>query len=401
MFKGINPVIFLTVFVLFTACKKNDPAGTTTNPTPPGLVGNFLVQVTNRQANQVLINWTKPTIPAGATLRYNVYLSNNLLIQNLSDTVYTIGSLIAGQTYSGKVVAYISSTDSSICSFDIPAFIPGNPADSTYILSRVTDAGGLQLSFDYDLANKRLNSWSKTYSTWYDSTKIFYNAAGKVLSLVQKTSSVTPFEVVPNIFEYDGQGRVTRVYHKKLYSTNESYAFMTTVTFPLDFTYDIESYDSLNYDGLNRVASVYTFSTFNGNSTVPGFYTSYKIFTYAAQNDSLLSKFDVYTRTLSNTFTVSSVNFSGYTNRLNPYYLLFRKFYLMGVENHITTPTFLPYYYYGYSLNAYLTTNPYICTNLNSSVLAYSYDSNNLLTHCISGADFSEWVHFYYTEIKK
>ncbi len=274
--------------------------------------------------------------------------------------------------------------------------------DSFFILTSVTDAGGLTLKFDYDATNKRLSSWSKTYSSYnYDSTKVFYDGNGKVLSLVGKNTTSTPFNVIPNVFEYDSQNRVSKVYHKFQYSTNESYAYMTSVTFPLDYYREIESYDSLNYDILNRVISVYNFSTqFDQTNTAYTVNDSYKLITYLTSNDSLPDQIKTYTRNSSGGFSEAILNLSTYNNKVNPYYNLFKKFSLMGVDNfsRITTPTFLPYYYYGYKSNADLTGIPYLSTNLG---LTYTYNADSLVSQCIKGQDATSWVRFAYRKLKK
>lgn len=398
----LKEITLLASFFFSIAFLSSCTKGSGSDPVPASRVGNFTVQIMNRQAGQALISWTKPTVPAGSGLTYRVYLSSNLLAQNITDTSYTLINLLGNTVYSGRVVAYISPADSAVANFNIPQYTTPPSSDSVFVLSMVTDAGGLRLMFDYDTLNKRLKSWAKTYASFnYDSTKIFYDPSGKVLSLVRKTTISTPFVNVPNVFEYDGQGRVSKVYHKRIYTTEESYAYNTTVNFPLNFLYDLDSYDSLNYDAKNRVSSVYSFKSFNGNIAVPGFYTSYKLISYSPSNDSLTSRIITYTRNSSNNFDASTLDFNTYNNKLNPYYLLFRKFYLMGVENFITTPTFLPYYYFGYNLNALLTASPYICTVLNTSYLAFSYNADGLVSRCINGADFSEWVNFYYAQVKK
>lgn len=389
----------LVLFLLFSVCScQPDPV-----PEPvPGVVENFSVQITSRQATQAEITWSAPTVPAGAVLQYNVYVSGNLKAQNLAATNYAIVNIVAGQTYSGRVVAYISPTDSSVANFTIPVFTPGIVPDSMFVLSGVTDAGGLRLVFNYDENNKRLSSWSKTYSSsYYDSTKIYYDAQGKVLSLVRKSTTSTPFTVTPNVFEYNGEGRVSKIYHKSLYSTDQGYEYLTSVKRPLDFVYDINSYDSLNYDAKNRVTSVYSFDSRDGNGLIPGFHTSYKLYTYTAANDSLLSKIETYTRNTSNTFTLSTVNFNAYNDKANPYYMLFRKFYLMGVYSTITTPTFLPYYFYGYDLNDDMTTNPYLCTAMDGSPLNYVYNGEGLVVQCVKAAATTDWVRFSYTKVRK
>ncbi len=391
----------LVSLLLFSSCSKS--SGPDAN-TAIGSVGNFNVQVSPRQPDQVTINWATPTVPSGSVLHYKIYLSNNLLQDNLSVTNFTMTNLTGSQSYSGKVVAYISSTDSATSNFIIPAYTPG-PNDSTFVLSKVTDAGGLTLRFEYDNSNKRLRSWAKTYTTYYDSTIVYYDAAGKVLSTVRRNSTISsPFTVIPNIFIYDGQGRVVKVYHKTNYSTNLSYSYLTSLSMPLDFVYEIVSYDSLTYDGLNRVNAVYNFNYNNatGAPLTEGVYTSYKLISYSALNDSLVSKIETYTANAAGTFDLTeTVSFNSYNDKVNPYYSLFKKFYQVGVDNFWTYPTSIPYYFFPYAYNDYLTASPYLCTSINSADLSYTYNSDSLVTACIRGAASFEWVHFEYQKVPR
>ena len=115
--------IFCFIFVCFIfSCKKdfsvdnNPPSGGT------GVIGQFNVTALPRTQTSDTIKWTVPTKPAGTTLRYNVYLSNTLLAQNLTDTNFIITNLVSNQSYQGKVVAYTSSADTSFASFNISIY---------------------------------------------------------------------------------------------------------------------------------------------------------------------------------------------------------------------------------------------------------------------------------------
>ena len=391
--------LFFFVFLIsiIYSCKKNDNLDTF----PNNILGSFSVIVQNRQATSAKIYWNKPANSNNNTIYYKTVLNSLLIAQNLTDTFFTLTNLLPNQTYQGKVIAYTSATDSSISAFTLNPIL-FTAADSIFILAYVTDAGGLGLKFDYDTVNKRLSSWEKFYSSFnYDSTKIFYNNTGKILSLVGKKTSSTPFNITPNIFLYDAQNRVSKVYHKTLYSTNESYSYMTTVNFPLDWVYEIDSYDSLNYDGLNRIVSVYNFSKYYDQTNALFIVNNtYKLINYLPSNDSLPDKIKTYTKNSSGGFDETILNLSNYNNKVNPYYNLFGKLNLIGVNNfaRITTPTFLPYYYFGYQANADLTGIPYLCTNLG---LTYTYNSDNLISQCIYGLDNFNWVRFSYLKVKK
>ena len=144
---------FLTFIAIFSiailiSCNKN-PASNPP-PIPTNIVGNFSAQIKDRQGAQALISWTKPTFPSGTFLNYKLYISSNLVAQNLTDTSYLSTGLSPSHFYTGRVVAYINAADSSYADFTIPVYTGPGPDDSTFVLSRVTDAGGLNLKFDYD-----------------------------------------------------------------------------------------------------------------------------------------------------------------------------------------------------------------------------------------------------------
>ena len=386
---------------IFWGCQKDISSENTSGTGSTNTLGSFNVNVVTRSQNQSKISWTIPSNSTPTTILYKTYLNSILVAQNLTDTFYTISNILANQSYQGKVVAYTSASDSSTATFTIPTYVSNPIPDSIFVLSNVTDAGGLYLNFTYDTSNKRLSSWSKTYASYnYDSTKIFYTPSGNVLSLVRKSTLSTPYNIIPNIYEYNSQNKVAKIYHKKTYSTDESNTYLTTVSFPLD--YDIESYDSLNYNASNLVSSVYKFSRFYNNTTNSYYHsiTGYKIISYLQTNDSLPDKITTYTLNSSGGYDQSILNLNTYNNKVNPYYNLFKNFHLIGCDFYpkITTPTFLPYYYFGYALNLDLTSIPYLCTSFG---LTYAYNSDGLISQNIKGQDFSEWVIFSYTKVKK
>lgn len=395
-FLSIRLITISISTLLFSACQKE----VTNNSSQTNDLGNFTVTVLNRLQNQSKIQWNKPSNGNNSNILYKTYLNSTLISQNITDTFYNFLNLSPTQIYQGKVVAYNSNGDSSSSSFVLSAFSTANLNDSVFILSRVNDAGGLNLKFDYDTVNKRLFSWSKTYTASYDSTKVFYTPSGKVLSLVRKSTTFTPYNIVPNIYQYDGQNRVIKIYHKKDISTDESYSYMTTVSFPLG--YDVNSFDSINYNNSNQVSSVYRFTRYydNPTNTYQHSLSLYKQITYLPTNDSLPDKITTYTLNSAGGYDQSILNLNTYNNKNNPYYFLFKNFNLIGCDfySRITVPTFLPYYYFGYATNSELTSIPYLCTNLG---LTYSYNSDSLVTQCIKGQDISSWVRFNYEKVKK
>ena len=132
-------ILYLLIYFMsissFLACKK-DMSTSNGNPGTPGVqIGSFSVNVVSRAQVQAKISWTKPTVPAGASLSYKVYLSSNLIGQSLTDTNFVIPGLVYNQAYSGRVVAYISATDSAFTNFSIGVYdsIPPVPGPYSYL----------------------------------------------------------------------------------------------------------------------------------------------------------------------------------------------------------------------------------------------------------------------------
>jgi hypothetical protein len=297
-----------------------------------------------------------------------------------------------------------------VANFTLAAFVPGNPADSVSILTNVGNSQGLALSLTYDIANKRYSSWQETYSSYYDSTLILYNAAGLPVSIVRKAPAINAsVSLTPHVFEYSGN-RVQKIYHKRVVSMAPQYQYLfqqylTTVTFPLSLS-DIESYDSLNYSANNKLISTYNIRL--GGLNEPAYYTSaYSIISYSTQNDSLLQNIADYSRSsFSSAFTLTNYAFLTFNNKANPYYKLLERFFpfLCTHNNYATKLPTLPYYYFGYdAVNRYFIANPYLCTNFNAinDKIHFGYNAEGLVNSCWWANDGTEWVGFAYTRYKK
>jgi YD repeat-containing protein len=249
---------------------------------------------------------------------------------------------------------------------------PG-PADSIFVLSKVTTSDGESVSLVYDTLFKRYTSWSQTYSyNDYDSVKINYDPQGNVISLVDNGS--------PHTFVYNTSGQVKAI--------TSSYQ-------------GINYYDSINYyPGTNNIASIYELYP-----QYPGMLRNYMKVHYLSTNDSLISDVETYSLNANNLYDSSIVSFTSYNNIPNPYYKYFHKFCFMGGSFRplCDLPT-LPSYYYGFTINRYLTANPYLCTSINNSPISYLYNTgqdSTLPGNCYSGSDGTEFVNFQYIEVRK
>lgn len=130
MYKQILLVLLCSLLLCLSfSCQKDLTAESNTTITgSTGSIGNFSVTVLNRYQTQDSIRWTKPTSPVGTVLKYKIYLSNTLIAQNLTDTIFNVTNLSANLNYVGRVVAYTSAADSSFTSFNLPVFTaPVNP----------------------------------------------------------------------------------------------------------------------------------------------------------------------------------------------------------------------------------------------------------------------------------
>lgn len=172
-------VIYFVFLCFFCSCQKeisvdnNPPNGGT------GVIGQFSVTVLPRTQTLDTIKWTVPTKPAGTTLKYKVYLLNTLLAQNLTDTNFVITNLVPNQAYQGKVVAYISASDSSFAGFNITIYTGTiNPYSYLNGFYKVSEK-------EYDF-NNQADSNSLTFTgrivAYGDSSLAFYQASRTPLS---------------------------------------------------------------------------------------------------------------------------------------------------------------------------------------------------------------------------
>lgn len=403
---------FVIIFLIsiFCGCQKDIPSENGGGTNTSNVIGNFNVTVVFRNQTQSTIKWTRPIIPPNTNLKFKIYLSNNLIVQNFLDSNFVITNLLPNQSYQGKVVAYISQIDSSVSNFSLNVFNQTS-SDSTFILTGVNNSSGLNLKLTYDEINKRYSSWQEYYNVVNnDSTIIFYGANDKIISVVRKQPSTnSEHRLTPHIFEYTNN-LITKIYHKRYIEINQQYqylsqAYLTTVDFSLVYN-DIESYDSLTYYPNNRLKSCNNIKVQQVLS-LPTYSLSYNLFSYSSQNDSLLQNIKEYSRLdTTQPFTLTNYDFLNYSNKTNPYYQGFKNLFplLCSKTNYLTKLPTLPQYYFSYApINRYFITNPYLCLNYNTinNKIHYQYNSDSLLSRCYWDNDQTEWVTFNYTKYKK
>jgi hypothetical protein len=86
-------------------------------------LGPFTVTVSNRVATTATLNWTKPANNNNTdTIKYKVVVGNSVVASDLTATTYGLTNLVAGNSYTGKVISYTKSGDTSSSSFFVPTY---------------------------------------------------------------------------------------------------------------------------------------------------------------------------------------------------------------------------------------------------------------------------------------
>jgi len=123
----LNFNLFVVFFaVLFFSCKKNDSINNIV--TPPNNLGAFSATVSNRMATTATVTWNASVNTNNAdTVKYKVYINNNIVATNLLTQSFNITNLIAATAYQGRVLAYTNSGDTASTSFRIDSFTTSVP----------------------------------------------------------------------------------------------------------------------------------------------------------------------------------------------------------------------------------------------------------------------------------
>jgi len=123
----LNFNLFVVFFaVLFFSCKKNDSINNIVPP--PNNLGAFSATVSNRMATTATVTWNASVNTNNAdTVKYKVYINNNIVATNLLTQSFNITNLIAATAYQGRVLAYTNSGDTASASFRIDSFTTSVP----------------------------------------------------------------------------------------------------------------------------------------------------------------------------------------------------------------------------------------------------------------------------------
>lgn len=114
-------VVYLaTIIVIFNSCNKSDDL--TTNPNnPSSSLTTFTASVIERIPNSATISWTESLNIGGTDIvRYKVLLNGQIVHTGLTQLKDTLYNLLSDNIYSGKVIAYTTSGDSTTADFTLP-----------------------------------------------------------------------------------------------------------------------------------------------------------------------------------------------------------------------------------------------------------------------------------------
>ncbi len=151
---NINLFVVLGM-ILFFSCKKNESIN---NILPPSnALGAFSATVSNRMATTATVTWNTSVNTNNAdTVKYKVYINNNIVATNLLTQSFNITNLIAASAYQGKVLAYTNSGDTASASFRIDSFATSVP------------------NYNYVTGFYRVTEISKVLSSGQISNYVFY-----------------------------------------------------------------------------------------------------------------------------------------------------------------------------------------------------------------------------------
>jgi hypothetical protein len=155
----LNFNLFVVFFaVLFFSCKKNDSINNIVPP--PNNLGAFSATVSNRMATTATVTWNSSVNTNNSdTVKYKVYINNNIVANNLLTQSFNITNLIAASAYQGRVLAYTNSGDTASASFRIDSFTTSVP------------------NYNYVTGFYRVTETSKVLNTSQISNYVFYAQA--------------------------------------------------------------------------------------------------------------------------------------------------------------------------------------------------------------------------------
>lgn len=114
-----NLRFLIMALLLSQSCSKPN---TDINP-PSNILGNFTAIVSQRTANTAQIDWNTPVNPNNNdAVKFKIYLNGRLLASDVLVNSWQLSGLLPGNSYSGKVLAYTQSGDTSSAAFSVNTF---------------------------------------------------------------------------------------------------------------------------------------------------------------------------------------------------------------------------------------------------------------------------------------
>lgn len=284
---------------------------------------------------------------------------------------------------------------------ETPPVIKPTSSDSTSVLKYSSG-----INYTYDNHFKRYINFYYTGS-YFDSTFLNYDDKGLLKNMIRKTRTLSGYDAWITIFTYDNMGRPRKVFTKGPADKGED-----TPAFIADTTRYISCYDSLKYDGKNRLVSYYRIQ--KPDDKAPEI-SSYGDFYYAPDNDSLLAKLEYYDRINTGALVLQTVySFSRFDNKPNPFRAILPPplslLPLMTTPIKIIPSDLTP----GYVLNGLLAFNIHNCTSpasrsvdpaggsiSNDIVYSYTVDSLPEKAMFKYGTIYSPFIKYEYIKVPK
>lgn len=216
---------FLLAYFLFSCSKDIDRPGNNNSND----LGPFTATVTQRLATTASIQWTAAVNNNNSdTVKYKVFLNNNLVDSNLTLRQYSFSSLNAG-SYSGRIYAYTASGDTASAAFTINAFTGSTALGpfSVTVTQRLSNSASIQwtpsvnsnnadtVKYKIFLSNNRVDSnltatqyvLSSLNSNSYNGMVYAYTASGDTASAA---FTIAAFTAPPAPYSFtEGFYRVT------------------------------------------------------------------------------------------------------------------------------------------------------------------------------------------------
>ena len=121
MLKSLFNLLLVVSVFLVSSCNKNNSVN---NSVPSSnVLGVFSATVNNRLVTNATVSWSPSVNSNNAdTVKYKIYINNNIIAVDLLTLNFNIANLIADTTYQGRVLAYTNSGDTASASFFIDRY---------------------------------------------------------------------------------------------------------------------------------------------------------------------------------------------------------------------------------------------------------------------------------------